>query len=300
MKLNKPVFTGSAVALVTPFKENMEVNYDKLRELLDYHLENETDAIVVTGTTGEASTLDNEEHLKVVGETVKHVKGKIPVIGGTGSNNTKQCLYMSGEAVDLGVDALLLVTPYYNKTSQEGLIAHYTKVANSVPNTPIILYNVPSRTGMTITPQTYYILSQINNIVATKEASGDLKHIHKIYELCKNTLDIYSGNDDQIADILNLGGIGVISVLANILPKDTHIMSTPELIPLSYQYKMQEYYNPLISALFSDVNPIAVKEAMNMLGLDVGEPRLPLIRTTEEKQMTLKRVLKKYEDDLRR
>ena len=296
MKTNKPIFTGSGVALVTPFDEEFNINYQKLRELIDFHLQEETDAIIITGTTGEASTMTDEEQLAVVDATVKHVNGKIPVIAGCGSNDTRHGIELSKRAAALGVDGLLIVTPYYNKTSQQGLIAHYKAIAKQVMETPIILYNVPSRTGMSINPETYLELSKIDNIVATKEASGDLEHIKRIRQLCSDTLDIYSGNDDQIADILDLNGIGVISVLANILPDVAHCLATPHMIPSKFNHYSQEYYNPLVDVLFMKdcPSPIAVKEAMNLMGMEVGEPRLPLIRMDIKKQEILKETLSKF------
>ena len=292
--LSRPIFTGSGVALVTPFSKENEVDYAKLRELLEFHYANRTDAIIVTGTTGENATLENWEHLNIIEEAVEYMQGKLPVIAGTGSNDTRHAIHMSKEAEFFGVDGLLLVTPYYNKTSQEGLITHYKAIAESVPTTPIILYNVPGRTGMTILPETYLELSKIPNIVATKEACGNLDQIKKTMELCGDTLDIYSGNDEDIANIVNLGGIGVISVLANIFPYGTHLLADPNGMNNEIRKTMQEYYNPVIKALFSDVSPMPIKEAMNIMGMDVGECRLPLIRMNEEKQNELKLILNKY------
>lgn len=293
--ISKPIFTGSGVALITPFTKNNEIDFPKLKQLLNFHLTNSTDAIIVTGTTGENATLDDPEHLSVIKYAVNYINGQIPVIAGTGSNDTRHAIYMSKEAENLGVDGLLLVTPYYNKTSQDGLVAHYTAIAKSVPNIPIILYNVPSRTGMTIEPETYLKLSKIDNIIATKEACGDLKINKKTMELCRDYLDMYSGNDEDIAAIIELGGIGVISVLANILPHLTHCLAR-----VTYDYddefrkRFQQYFIPLIKALFSDVSPIPIKEAMNILGMDVGECRLPLVRMSEEKQKALKLTLNNY------
>ena len=292
MKAREPIFKGSGVALITPFDERNRINIPKYKQLIDFHLNNGTDAIIVAGTTGEASTLSDEEQLGLVDEVVRHVKGRIPVIAGTGSNDTRHGVELSRNAAKLGVDGLLIVTPYYNKTSQEGLVAHYRLIAENVYDKPIILYNVPGRTGMTIKPETYYELSRIPNIVATKEASGDIEHIRKVRDLCLEYLDIYSGNDDQIADIVSLGGIGVISVSANILPKETHS------IAITGNHQEQEYFNPLFNDLFIDVNPIPIKEAMNILGMEVGECRLPLIRMNAEKQKVLRKTMSQYSTEL--
>lgn len=285
------IFTGAGVAIVTPMNEDMSVNYKKLGELIDFQIENNTDAIIICGTTGESSTLDHDEHSKVIEFAVKHTNKRIPVIAGTGSNDTNYCIKLSKEAESLGADGLLLVTPYYNKTSQRGLIKHYTMVAESV-NLPIIIYSVASRTGVNIAPETCYELSKVPNIVAVKEASGNISQVAKIRQLCKDNLDVYSGNDDQIVPMLSLGCIGVISVLSNILPKETH-----DICKLYFDGKVKESIKlqldllPLCNDLFIDVNPIPVKEAMNLMGMEVGECRMPLCKMSDENIETLKNTL---------
>ena len=274
------VFTGSAVALVTPMHPDLSVNYEKLGELIEFHIQNETDAIVVVGTTGEGATLTDEEHMKVIEYTVKHVAGRMPVIAGTGSNNT--------------ADALLQVTPYYNKCSQKGLFLHFEAVAQAV-SLPIILYNVPTRTGVNILPATYAKLSDISNIVAVKEASGNFSQIAKILSLCGDKLDVYSGNDDQITSALALGAKGVISVLANIVPRETHQLCQSYFDGRPEESdNLQLRYLELIENLFSDVNPIPVKRAMNAMGMEVGECRLPLCAMEEVAEERLLSCLKRY------
>ncbi|MGI5960189.1 MAG: 4-hydroxy-tetrahydrodipicolinate synthase [Massiliimalia sp.] len=280
--MKKRIFQGSGVALVTPMYPDGSVNYDKLAELIDFQIANHTDALIICGTTGESSTLHDTEHRDVIKFAVNHTQKRVPVIAGTGSNDTAYCVELSQEAERLGVDGLLLVTPYYNKTSQRGLIKHYQTVADSV-NLPIILYSVASRTGVNILPETCAVLAKHPNIVAVKEASGNISQVAKIRHLCGDELDVYSGNDDQIVPLMSLGGIGVISVLANVMPKETH-----DICQLYFDGKTAESMKlqlkllDLINNLFIDVNPIPVKEAMNLMGMDVGECRLPLIRTTEE------------------
>ncbi len=292
--MKRTVFTGSGVALVTPMHPDLSVNFEKLRELIEFHIENKTDAIVITGTTGEASTLTDEEHLRVISYTVECVHGRIPVIAGTGSNNTAHAVDMSKRAEILGADALLLVTPYYNKCSQQGLYLHFKAVADAV-SLPIILYNVPSRTGVNILPATYARLSQIPNIVAVKEASGNFSQIAKIMSLCGGELDIYSGNDDQITSALALGAKGVISVLANLVPQETHAIcqsffdGDPE-----QSDTLQLRYLELIENLFSDVNPIPVKRALNAMGFEVGECRLPLCPMDEVSEERLLSCMQRY------
>ncbi len=274
--MKNTIFTGSGVALVTPMHSDLSVNYEKLGELIEYQIENQTDAIVITGTTGEASTLTDEEHLNVIRYTVEQTAGRVPVIAGTGSNNTAHAIYLSKRAQEAGADALLLVTPYYNKCSQQGLYLHFKAVADAVP-LPIILYNVPSRTGVNILPATYARLSEIKNIVAVKEASGNFSQIAKIMSLCGDKLDVYSGNDDQITSALALGAKGVISVLANIVPQETHEICQSYFDGNPEQSDtLQLRYLDLIENLFSDVNPIPVKHALNAMGFEVGECRLPL------------------------
>lgn len=270
------VFTGSGVALVTPMHPDSSVNYEKLGELIEFQIQNGSDAIVITGTTGEASTLSDEEHLRVISYTVESVHGRIPVIAGTGSNNTAHAIALSKQAETLGADALLVVTPYYNKCSQQGLFLHFQAIAQAV-SLPIILYNVPSRTGVNILPATYARLSEIPNIVATKEASGNFSQLAKILSLCGDRMDIYSGNDDQITSALALGAKGVISVLANIIPRETHDICQSYFDGHPEQSDtLQLHYLELIENLFGDVNPIPVKRALNAMGFDVGDCRLPL------------------------
>ncbi|MDO4200188.1 MAG: 4-hydroxy-tetrahydrodipicolinate synthase [Clostridia bacterium] len=292
--MKKVIFKGAGVALVTPMNEDGSVNYEELERLINYQIDNGTDAIITCGTTGESATLTEEEHSKVIEFTVNKVAGRIPVVAGTGSNNTETALRHSLEAEKLGVDGLLIVTPYYNKTSQQGLIEHYTYIADRV-HTPIILYNVPSRTGVNIKPETYQILSRHENIVAAKEAGGDISAVAKIRALCGDDLAIYSGNDDQIVPMLSLGGLGVISVFSNICPKECHTMikeffgGNAEL-----SSKMQTKYLELMNAMFCDVNPVPVKEALNIMGFKCGECRMPLYRLSDENRRKVKSILEKY------
>lgn len=287
------IFTGSGVALVTPFTENNEVNYDKVRDLIEFHIENKTDSIVICGTTGEASTLDDVEHRALIKFAVEVVKGRVPLIAGTGSNDTNHGVQLSKYAQDVGADALLCVTPYYNKASQEGLFQHFKAMADAV-NIPIILYNVPGRTGLGISVDTVKRLAAFDNIVAIKEASGDISYAAEIARLVPE-IDIYSGNDDIIVPILSLGGKGVISVVANIMPKETHQI-------VSYYLKgqvedaraLQLSMNHLINALFIDVNPIPVKTAMNLLGYQVGKLRLPLYEMNANDLAELQSVMATY------
>lgn len=279
--MKNTIFTGSAVAIITPMYEDGSINYDRFAEIIEEQIAGGTDAIVVCGTTGESAVMTDEEHVECIRFCVEKVAKRVPVIAGTGSNDTAYAVDLSIEAEKLGADALLLVTPYYNKTSQRGLIAHFTAIADSV-NIPIILYNVPSRTGVNITIDTYKKLAQHKNIVAAKEASGNISAVAQL--AAETDLDIYSGNDDQIVPIMSLGGKGVISVLANCCPKETHDMAQ---FCLDGNYKaaaeLQLKYLEFTNNLFIDVNPIPVKEAMNIMGKDVGECRLPLVRMEEEK-----------------
>ncbi len=292
--MKRIIFKGAGVALVTPMKEDGSINYDELERLINFQIDNGTDAIVTCGTTGESATLSEEEHQKVIEFTVKKVAGRIPVVAGTGSNSTETALRRSMDAEKLGVDGLLIVTPYYNKTSQQGLVEHYTYVADRV-HTPIIIYNVPSRTGVNIKPETYKILSKHGNIVATKEASGDISCVAKIRAICGDDLSIYSGNDDQIVPMLALGGLGVISVFSNICPKECHTM-IKEFFKGNTELssKMQIKYLELMNAMFCDVNPIPVKEALDMIGFRCGECRMPLYRLSDENRRNVKNILKKY------
>lgn len=270
------LFKGSAVALVTPFTKDNKVNFDKLAELIEYHIENKTDAIVSCGTTGEATTMSDEEILSVLEFTVKKVNGRIPVIAGTGSNNTMHSVELSQKAEALGVDGLLIITPYYNKANKSGLKKHFVTIAESV-NIPIILYNVPGRTCMNISPSLIAELAQVPNIVAVKEASGDLGQVAEIASLVPEDFAIYSGNDDSIVPLLSLGGHGVISVLANVCPRETHDLVEKYLErDVEGSRKIQLDLDALIAALFIEVNPIPVKTAMNLLGFEVGDLRLPL------------------------
>ena len=287
------IFTGSAVAIITPFTEN-GVDYEKLGELIDYQIENSTDAIVICGTTGESATMPDDEHMSVIKYCVDRVNKRVPVIAGTGVNDTKHCIKLSTLAEKCGADALLLVTPYYNKTTQKGLIKHFTTVAESV-SIPIVLYNVPSRTGLNIQPKTLKKLSKIENIVAVKEASGNISQVAEIARLCGDDLAIYSGNDDQVVPILSLGGKGVISVLANVAPKDTHDMVESYLNgDVNKALKLQLDALELVNALFIEVNPIPVKAACNMLGFNVGELRMPLCDREEKNKEILRKALVNY------
>lgn len=281
--MKNTVFTGAGVAIITPMNADGSINWDEFGRIIDFQIENGTDAIIVCGTTGESATMTDDEHVEAIRYCVDRVNKRVPVIAGTGSNDTKYAVALSKHAEELGADALLVVTPYYNKTSQRGLIAHFTAIADSV-NIPIILYNVPSRTGTNIALDTYITLSKHKNIVATKEASGNLSTIAQIIEACGDNLDVYSGNDDQIVPIMALGGKGVISVLSNVLPKETHEMTKLCLENnVLDAAKMQIKYLDLANNLFIDVNPIPVKEAMNLMGFNAGECRLPLFKMEQSK-----------------
>lgn len=271
------VFTGAGVAIVTPMKANGEVNFDKLGELLEFQIAGKTDAIVICGTTGEASTLSHEEHLECIRYTTKKVAGRIKVIAGTGSNCTETAVYLSKEAEKAGADAVLLVTPYYNKATQKGLIAHFTETAKNI-NIPAILYNVPSRTGCSLLPETIAALCKnVDNIVGVKDATGNIADTLQTMQLCNGDIDIYSGNDDMIVPVLSAGGKGVISVLSNVVPFETHeICSKFFEGNLKESLALQLKYFPLVKALFSEVNPIPVKAALNLMGKEVGPLRLPL------------------------
>lgn len=289
------IFTGSGVALVTPFKENGEVDFDKLKELVEFHVENGTDAIIICGTTGEASTLSHEEHLECIKKCVEYVDHRIPVIAGTGSNCTATAIYLSTEAESYGVDGLLVVTPYYNKATQKGLIAHYTAIANSV-HLPIIMYNVPSRTGCNIQPETaVYLAKNVENIVAIKEASGNIGQVARLARLADGCIDIYSGNDDQVVPLLSLGGKGVISVTANIIPKDTHDMVAKYLAgDMAGSLALQLATIELCDVLFCEVNPIPVKKAVELMGLCGGTLRMPLTEMEPHNVDRLQKVMNSY------
>ncbi|MBP3260907.1 4-hydroxy-tetrahydrodipicolinate synthase [Pseudobutyrivibrio sp.] len=289
------IFTGAAVAIVTPFNEDTTVNYEKLDKLIEYQIENSTDAIVICGTTGEASTLSHEEHLDVIKHCVKTVNKRVPVIAGTGSNSTETAIYLSKEAEAAGADALLLVTPYYNKATQGGLYVHFKDTADAV-NIPCILYNVPSRTGCNILPETAVKLAHdVKNIVAIKEATGNISQIAKLIQLADGCIDVYSGNDDQIVPIMSLGGLGVISVLSNVAPKQTHDMCQACLEgDFKKAAKMQLEALPLIDSLFSEVNPIPVKKALNLMGFEAGPLRKPLTEMEEAHAKILEENMKVY------
>ena len=290
--MKKRIFTGAGVALVTPMNADGSVNWDRLAGLIEFQVNNHTDCIVICGTTGESATLTDDEHLKCIYFAAEKVAGRIPVVAGASSNDTSYAMMLARESKQAGADGILCVTPYYNKASQRGLVKHYNMIADAT-DLPVILYNVPSRTGCNILPETYYELSKHPNIVATKEANGDIISIAKTRNLCGDQLDIYSGDDDQIVPILSLGGIGVISVLSNILPKETH-----DICQLFFDGKIKESSDLQISmidtigALFCDVNPIPVKAALNMMGWNVGECRMPLCETTPENLARIEKQLK--------
>lgn len=288
------LFKGAGVALVTPFREDKSVNYKELERLLEFQIANNTDAIVVCGTTGEPATMTMEERMAVITFTVEKVAGRIPVIAGTGCNSTDVVIEYSKKAQDAGVDGLLIVTPYYNKATQNGLYQHYKAVANAV-NLPIIMYNVPSRTGVNLLPQTAAKLGKdCENIIAIKEASGNITQVADLMHQAGKYLDVYSGNDDQIIPILSLGGIGVISVLSNIAPQDTHDMVMEYLYgDQKKAVALQLGYMDLIHTLFCEVNPIPVKKALELMNFAVGTPRLPLTELEEEHVVLLKKELEK-------
>lgn len=289
-----PIFTGAGVAIVTPFHEDGGVNYECLAKILEDQIANSTDAIVICGTTGESATLSPKEHLEVIKYTVDVVNHRIPVIAGTGSNETAVAVELSNDAEKVGADGLLIVTPYYNKASQRGLVKHYNYIADRV-SSPIIIYNVPSRTGVNVLPETYAELSEHKNIVGAKEASGNLSQIAQTIALCGDKLDVYSGNDDQIVPIMSLGGKGVISVLSNICPKIAHDIPSLYLEgKCKESAELQLKYLELCNAMFMDVNPIPVKVAMNLMGMDVGPLRLPLCEMDDAKTEKLNSILKKY------
>ena len=292
--MKNTIFTGAGVAIVTPMNADGSVNFEKLGEIIDFQIENKTDAIIICGTTGESSTMTDEEHTECIRFAVERTAGRIPVIAGTGSNDTAYAVELSKIAEKLGADGLLVVTPYYNKTSQRGLIAHFTAIADAV-NIPCILYNVPSRTGVNIAVDTCKKLAEHKNIVAIKEASGNLSQVAKIIAECGDNLDVYSGNDDQIVPVMSLGGKGVISVLSNIMPKETHDMAQYCLDnDFAKAQKMQIEYLDIINDLFIDVNPIPVKEAMNIMGFECGECRMPLYKMSDENIAKLRASLEKH------
>ncbi len=289
------VFKGAAVAIVTPMLENGEVNYPKLGEIIEYQIAHKTDAIVICGTTGEASTLSHEEHLEVIDYCVKKVAKRIPVIAGTGSNCTETAIYLSQEAEKSGADALLVVTPYYNKATQNGLIAHYTAVAESV-KLPVIMYNVPSRTGCNILPETAAALvKNVKNIVGIKEASGNISQVAKLMSLCGDEIELYSGNDDQVVPMMSLGALGVISVLSNVAPEEAHDIVEMYLDgDVRGSMELQLKAIPLIDQLFCEVNPIPVKAGMNMMGFEVGPLRMPMTELEDAHKESLKAAMKDF------
>lgn len=289
------LFEGAGVALVTPFKENGEVNYEKLEEIVEEQIAGGTDAIIACGTTGEASTMTHEEHLEVIEYICRVTKKRIPVVAGTGSNCTETAVYLSAEAEKRGADGLLLVSPYYNKATQKGLMAHFTAVADAV-KIPVILYNIPGRTGVTIKPETIAALCKdVDNIVGVKEASGNFSAIATLMSLSDGKVDLYSGNDDQIVPLLSLGGKGVISVLSNVAPRQTHdICASYFAGNVKTSASLQLKAIPLITELFSEVNPIPVKAAMNMMGKGVGPLRMPLTEMEPQNQEKLKRAMADY------
>ena len=291
--MKKTIFKGAATAIITPMNNDGSVNFEQLKNLVDSQIDAGIDALVVCGTTGEKSTLNYKEHVDVIKAVVDYTNKRVPVIAGAGSNDTAYSVGLCQEAIDVGADALLMVTPYYNKTSQAGLVAHYTYVADRV-DAPIIVYNVPSRTGVNIQPETYAELAKHKNIVAAKEANGDIASVVKTRFLCGDDLAIYSGNDDQIVPMLSVGGSGVISVLSNVAPADTHKMCAEYFAGnVKEAADLQIKYISLINALFSDVNPIPVKEALNIMGFNAGPCRLPLVPMSDAKRAALADELKK-------
>ena len=293
--MSNPIFTGSGVALITPMNSDLTVNYPALEELLEFHITNGTDAIIACGTTGEAATLSEKEHCEVLAFVAEKVNHRITVVAGTGSNDTRTAISLSKSAQESGVDALLTVTPYYNKTSQNGLVKHFNTIADAV-DLPLILYNVPSRTGCNIQPATYAELCNHPNIIATKEASGDISQVALIRSLCGDKLDIYSGNDDQTVPFMSLGALGVISVFANICPQEMHKICQLCLDNnFAEAQKLHFHYIELMNIMFSDVNPIPIKTAMNLFGFEAGECRLPLVPMSTVGYHNLKDCLAKYD-----
>ena len=292
--MKQPVFTGAAVAIITPMHADGTVNFEELGRIIDDQIAHGTDAIVICGTTGESAALSHEEHVECIRFAVKHTAKRVPVIAGTGSNDTAFAIEISKEAEEAGADALLLVTPYYNKTSQAGLIAHYTAIANAV-TLPCIIYNVPSRTGVNLQPATLAELAKLPNVNAVKEASGNISQVADVAALCGEELNIYSGNDDQIVPILSLGGKGVISVLSNVAPQQAHDICAAWFSGATAKsLELQLKALPLCHALFADVNPIPVKWAMNRLGWNAGPLRLPLVEPSAAVQQSLENEMKAY------
>lgn len=292
--MKNTIFTGAAIAIITPMNDDGSINYSVLGEMIDDQIDNCTDAIVICGTTGEASTMTDAEHLECIRFAVERVNGRVPVIAGTGSNDTAYAIKLSKEAEEVGADALLLVTPYYNKTTQKGLIAHFTAIADAV-NIPIVLYNIPGRTGVNMDVATIKKLAEHRNIAAVKEASGNISYAAKLIAECGDMIDVYSGNDDMIVPLMSLGAKGVISVLSHVIPKETHIMAQYCLDNnFAEASKLQIEYLDLINNLFIEVNPIPVKEAVNMMGVNAGPCRLPLVEMTDEHKAALRASLEKH------
>lgn len=291
--MKNTIFTGAGVAIVTPMNADGSINFEQFGKNIDYQIENGTDAIIVCGTTGEASTMSDEEHIECIRYCVERTAKRVPVIAGTGSNDTAYAVALSKEAEAAGVDALLVVTPYYNKASQRGLIAHFTAIADAV-NIPIILYNIPGRTGVNMAVDTIAALAEHKNICAVKEASGNIGYVAKLAAACGDKIDIYSGNDDMIVPIMSLGGKGVISVLSNVMPKETHDMCQYCLDNnFAEAQKLQISLLEFINNLFIDVNPIPVKEAMNLCGMNAGTLRMPLMEMTDANKATLRASMEK-------
>ena len=291
---NMSIFTGAGVAIVTPMKANGDVNFDALGNLIEFQIAGGTDSIIICGTTGEASTLSHEEHLECIRYTVDKVAKRIPVVAGTGSNCTETAIYLSKEAEKIGADGVLLVTPYYNKATQKGLIAHFSAIAKSL-NIPALLYNIPGRTGCNMSPETIsYLVKNVDTIVGMKDATGNIEQIMQTMYLCHGELDLYSGNDDQIVPLLSAGGIGVISVLSNILPRETHDICAKFLEgDTKGSLELQLKYLPLVKALFCEVNPIPVKKALNLMGLEAGTLRLPLTEMEEANAVRLQKEMER-------
>lgn len=286
------IFTGAGVAIVTPFNEDESINYDKLDQLIDYHCNNGTDSIIICGTTGESATMSEKEHMECVKFAIERTKGRLPIIAGTGSNCTRTAIDMSKEAASYGADGLLVVTPYYNKATQEGLVGHYTAVAKEA-KAPIIMYSVASRTGCNIEPATAArLIKEVDNIVGIKEASGNISQVAKIMHLTDGKADLYSGNDDQIVPILSLGGKGVISVLSNVAPQETHDICAKFFEgDVKGSLELQLKAIPLIEQLFCEVNPIPVKKAMKLMGMDCGPLRMPLTELTPQHEESLAKAM---------
>lgn len=289
------IFTGAGVAIVTPFNEDESINYDKLDQLIDYHCNNGTDSIIICGTTGESATMSEKEHMECVKFAIERTKGRLPIMAGTGSNCTRTAIDMSKEAASYGADGLLVVTPYYNKATQEGLVGHYTAVAKEA-KAPIIMYSVASRTGCNIEPATAArLIKEVDNIVGIKEASGNISQVAKIMHLTDGKADLYSGNDDQIVPILSLGGKGVISVLSNVAPQETHDICAKFFEgDVKGSLELQLKAIPLIEQLFCEVNPIPVKKAMKLMGMDCGPLRMPLTELTPQHEESLAKAMTEF------